>query len=192
MNRSIIRSIKPYYYYLICEGIKKEELCKTYPKVLDWDGVVYLYCTKDVKSFERIPHDCKEKYRKHLGKVGACFTSYCIEPIFYKPYDKKNYSLEEAVSLFLHIYDMCIHYEDLENYGNGKKLYGMHISDLLEFQPPKDLKSFYKLCKHYVPGYLNGCDDICGCYENDECKNGYIPITSAPQSWMYCKDGKDL
>lgn len=73
-NLKVVRSVKPYYFYLICEGLKKYEVGKDMPKNSDWDKTVELYCSKDMQSFKRIPEECREKYRKYLGKVGARFV----------------------------------------------------------------------------------------------------------------------
>lgn len=76
--KSILRRIKPYWFYLICEGIKKIEVGKDYPKNKEWQEEwnrgVELYCSKDMRSFNRIPKEHREKYRKYLGKVGARFV----------------------------------------------------------------------------------------------------------------------
>lgn len=39
----VVRSVKPYYFYLICEGLKKYEVGKDMPKNSDWDRTVELY-----------------------------------------------------------------------------------------------------------------------------------------------------
>ena len=44
----VVRSVKPYYFYLICEGLKKYEVGKDMPKNSDWDRTVELYCSKEI------------------------------------------------------------------------------------------------------------------------------------------------
>lgn len=70
----LLRSIKPYWLYLILTGKKTLELGKTIPQADDWDKIVYLYCSKDIKSFNRIPEADREWMRKYLGKVACCFV----------------------------------------------------------------------------------------------------------------------
>lgn len=72
--KAVLRSVKPYWFYLMCEGINKVDITTKEPISKDWNGTVYLYCSKDKKSFERIPEEYREKYKKYLGTVGAKFV----------------------------------------------------------------------------------------------------------------------
>ena len=47
--RKVLASLKPYYYYLVGEGIKTIEVRKNMPKASDWDNEVLFYMSKDVK-----------------------------------------------------------------------------------------------------------------------------------------------
>lgn len=58
--KSVLRSIKPYYLYLIITGRKTVELGKDFPVSPEWDRKVELYCSKDKKSFKRIPEEDRE------------------------------------------------------------------------------------------------------------------------------------
>lgn len=86
--------------------------------------------------------------------------------------------------------NMCLTGEELCDYGDGKLLYGWHISDLVIYDKPKELwefktppceksDTFCHKCKyfevHNTPEY----------YET-ECwgENGVV-LTRPPQSWMY-------
>ena len=77
--KSVLASLKPYYYYLIGEGIKKIEVRKDMPKARDWNKEVLFYMSKDVKSFAKIPKEFQGKYRKHFGKVGLKFICDKVE-----------------------------------------------------------------------------------------------------------------
>lgn len=57
--QSVLRSIKPYWLYLILIGKKTVEVGKDFPKSASWNREVYLYCSKDRKSFNRIPKEDK-------------------------------------------------------------------------------------------------------------------------------------
>ena len=79
----------------------------------------------------------------------------------------------------------CLTYDDLWNYGQGKALYGWHISDLKIYDKPRELSDYYSLCKKRNC-YL--CDwereyDSCGC-------NYKKPIERPPQSWCYVEEEK--
>lgn len=102
--KSVLRSVKPYWFYLMCEGIKKIEVSKTEPLSKEWNDIVYLYCSKDKKSFDRIPEEHREKYRKYLGTVGASFYCYGIMDI------SSDYAPLGS----------CLTSEELMQYGKGK------------------------------------------------------------------------
>lgn len=77
--KSVLMSFSPYWYYLIGEGIKTEEVRKAIMADYGWDSVIKCYMTKDKKSFNRIPKEFQEKYRMHIGKVGMQFVCDRIE-----------------------------------------------------------------------------------------------------------------
>lgn len=72
--KSVLMSFSPYWYYLIGERIKTDEVRKTIMTALDWNNVIECYMTKDKKSFGRIPKEFQEKYKAHMGKVGMRFV----------------------------------------------------------------------------------------------------------------------
>lgn len=112
MNKSILLSLSPYWYYLICEGIKKIEVRKTIPQAPDWNRQVECYMTKDKKSFARIPKAFQEKYRAHMGKVGMRFV--CCECIPLPVNNKRDWTLycEEQT---------CLSYNGIQSYTHGKQ-----------------------------------------------------------------------
>ena len=79
--KSVLRSVKPYWIYLILIGKKKVEVGKNYPKSSEWNKVVEMYCSKDMKSFNRIPAEDREWMRKYLGKVACRFVCDRIEKL---------------------------------------------------------------------------------------------------------------
>lgn len=186
--KAVLRSVKPYWFYLICEGIKKIEVGKTAPQSDEWDSTVYLYCSKDMRSFSRIPEQHREKYKNYLGTVGAKFVCYEIEDILYL--------LEsDLVMTFLPKYTSpagsCLTSEELLQYGKGKPLYGWHISDLTIYDTPKEISEFRKACdfrsncgvctrKQYL--IEDGFAQFMGCN-----KRIYRP----PQSWCYVEEVRD-
>ena len=176
----VLASLKPYYYYLVGEGIKKIEVRKDMPKASDWDNEVLFYMSKDEKSFAKIPKEFQEKYRKHFGKVGMQFIC-----------DKVDGHLSGWDTAFGDIVDttpMCLTVAEILNYSAGKPLYFWHISDLKIYDRPRELSDFYRECKK--PCKPNKGKILCittkslkmnGC-------NGKIPLTRAPQSWQYIED----
>jgi hypothetical protein len=88
--------------------------------------------------------------------------------------------------------------EDLCEYGNGKRLYGWNISDLVIYDQPKELSEFI------VPSNIGCCNDgkCRGCRWFDRgngfnveddcnapfCTDEYKPLRKAPQSWCYVEE----
>ena len=187
--RKVLASLKPYYYYLVGEGIKKIEIRKDIPKASDWDNEVLFYMSKDEKSFAKIPKEFQEKYRKHFGKVGMQFICDKVE------------RLEEHIEqggLYYILSDTFNEQAQLDNwelhdYGKGKTIYGWHISELKIYDRPRELSEFKtpscekseKACGNCKWLVKINTPDVyeCECYVEDG-----RPITRPPQSWQYIED----
>ena len=176
--KSVLRSIKPYWLYLICEGKKTIEVVKGYPKAIDWNRTVELYCSKDMESFNRIPKEYQEKYRKYLGKVGARFICDKINEYTFSVYDMRyraTHVEQEA---------MCLYQPELLRYGNDKPLYGWHISDLKIYDKPCELSEFTRPCSY------DGICSSCKRFIANGMSYGFCDstITRPPQSWQYVEE----
>lgn len=180
MSKAVLRSIKPYWFYLICEGKKQIEVGKNVPKSKDWNRLVELYCSKDMCSFNRIPKEFQKKYRPFIGKVGARFVCDYIEADdLYQPEAWK---------------DSCLTQAELIAYGDGQRLYGWHISDLVIYDKPKELGEFYTDCQSKGNPNDKQCKNCSHlCFDHDPI-NGHIrwcrvygrkPLTRPPMSWCY-------
>lgn len=130
----VLASLKPYYYYLVGEGIKKIEVRKGEPKSKSWDRDVLFYMSKDEKSFAKIPKEFQEKYRKHFGKVGLEFV--CDEIIVDDKGENQDIICENA----------CLTRQELCAYESKKTVYGWHISDLKVYDKPKKISKFWSVC----------------------------------------------
>ena len=187
----ILASIKPYYYYLIAEEIKKIEVRKSALKNLPQD--IAFYMSKDEKSFAKIPKELQEKYRKHFGKVGMRVVCDKV--------DKYNFheGLTEFNSMGLpsRIYGsylifaddykaMCLSYDEVKNYGKHKTLYGWHISDLKIYDTPKELREFRKT------GFMTEEEWLFNLYPNTHCHYEAwakkFEIARPSQSWMFVEE----
>lgn len=135
---SVLRSIKPYWLYLILIGKKKIEAAKNYPVRDDWDKTCYFYCSKDLRSFKRIPEEDKKWMSKYLGTI-ACKVVvpdiYCVltfpemfagHPLFH------THSIRAA----------CLTNEEVLEYSNGKTVFGWLLKQLDKFDAPLELGSF--------------------------------------------------
>ena len=181
--KAVLVSLKPYYYYLVGEGIKKIEVRKGMPKAEDWNRDTFFYMSKDEKSFAKIPKEFQEKYRKHFGKVGLQFVCGRIDKIgwFSSPNKvdwKDNYNEET-----------CLTNGETYEYTKGNIFYEWHISNLEIYDTPKELSEFKRFCD----GGKKGCDD-CDYYylENSEsgryeecCCDNLRPLKRPFESWGY-------
>lgn len=209
--KSVLVSLKPYYYYLVGEGIKKIEVRKNMPRASDWNKEVLFYMSKDVKSFAKIPKEFQEKYRKHFGEVGMQFVCDRIEEFYCAsvPYKRENnlgygrfvdngvYKVngwhegvvfernDRYIDTMLknkELDEMCLSAQEIFDYiGIGKYLYGWRISDLVIYDKPKPIMKFYKPCPIKL-GFKN-CP-VCEHYSTYTgcCMNN---IDRPPQSWCY-------
>ena len=178
--KSVLASLKPYYYYLVGESIKEIEVRKNTPKASDWNKEVLFYMSKDVKSFAKIPEEFQEKYRKHFGKVGMRFVCDNIEKLEEHIeegglYYTLNSDFNEAAQL-----DNW----QLHDYGKGKPLYGWHISDLKIYDTPKELSEFSRSCSY--SGLCFSCKRAS--FNEDGNLLCNTEITRPPQSWLYVKE----
>lgn len=143
--KSVLASLKPYYYYLVGEGIKKIEVRKSQPKADDWNKETYFYMSKDEKSFAKIPKEFQEKYRKHFGKVGLKFVCDNVYPIKnqYSDFVIANATKCETNEIAR---QSCLDYGDMVSYLVDKDGYGWHISNLVIYDEPKELWEFEHSC----------------------------------------------
>ena len=82
MRKSVLISIQPYWVFLIIAkamgwNIYKEktvEVRKTFPKDEGWNEVAKIYCSKDKKSFAKIPKEYQPFMKPLLGKVVGEFV----------------------------------------------------------------------------------------------------------------------
>ena len=91
----------------------------------------------------------------------------------------------------------CLTEEEFKRYGNGKPLYGWHISDLKIYDKPKELSEFTspRVCGNYkdLPAYIHvGCN-ICEYSYTINCMikcriDGRKPLTRPPQSYMFVEE----
>lgn len=177
--KSVVRSAKPYYVYLILKGIKTVEVGKDCPTSPDWDRTVELYCSKDKKSFNRIPQEDREWMRKYLGKVACWFVCDSIDII--AVYNEQLYAVEHFQRNILQ--QSCLTVEEVKAYlGAKNRGTAWHISELKIYDVPKELSSFFGTCNTTCyscknPKYFEGA-----CDEQGRCQ-----LKTPPQSWQYCE-----
>lgn len=197
--KEVLISIQPYWVFLIIaktvgwniDKAKTVEVRKNFPKDESWNKAVKIYCSKDKKSFAKIPKEYQPLMEHYLGKVIGEFVCDEIVPI---------HVFENGAIHIWHRYGLsraCVPYDDLASYiGAGKTGSGWHISGLKIYEKPKSLSDFVvegdcdclqcKKCAWFERGNgYNVEDDCLLAYENVMRKEPVKPLFRAPQSWCY-------
>lgn len=172
---SVLFSIKPEHCKNIAAGRKKYEFRKIIPKI-PTPFKAYIYCTKDNIDIcpKRIWWKADKTGFQHImnGKVIGEFV--CDDILGHC--EMANADISEQYG--------CIKREDILKYSNGKEVYGLHISNLVIYDKPKELSEFMKA------GALGYDDWLYGLYNGKEqstYENYLIPfkVTHPPQSYCY-------
>lgn len=147
--KSVLISIQPYWVFLIIARLmgwnipqdKTVEVRKGCPKASDWNKRVHIYCSKNGKSFNRIPKEYQPLMEKFLGSVIGEFVcdSISILPAIFIA--KNVYGASENAQRFAG--ESCLTQQELIAYcGTNDFLYGWRISDLKIYDKPKELGEF--------------------------------------------------
>lgn len=201
--KSILMSIQPYWVFLIIAKTmgwnypkeKTVEVRKTYPQNKCWNRIVKIYCSKDKKSFNRIPKAYQPLMEKFLGKVVGEFVCNGIDTVMavdttyfrYITVNDKQIAFSEFFNKSSLIVDDLGKYLDFNTYG-----YGWHISDLKIYDKPKELSEFRKPCK-CLDGYEGEvyCDCL-NCEDAGDSDYGVVAcdrtLARPPQSWCYVEE----
>ena len=163
---AVMLSVRPQWCELIASGKKTLEVRKTRPK-LPTPFKCYIYCTQGEERWlvGIIGRHPSEKLNgKVIGEfVCDSYIGWGVNP------------LDGLYMIFPNeLVAACLSGKDFEQYGNGKTLYGWHISDLVIYDKPRELGEFHK---PIMPMGLR--------YEDDAIKRPF-------QSWGYVEeyDGK--
>lgn len=200
--KSVLISIQPYYVFLIIAQLmgwniphgKTVEIRKDYPKDPAWDKCVLIYCSKNKRSFKRIPVKYQPLMSKFLGKVIGEFVCDKVERL-------EDYCICSAVLSL----QTCLSIKELADYAHYPQglIYGWDISDLKIYDKPKELGEFYRPVKYNADGPICGtekemqdiiewdCETVFN-KESTECTLKDCPrlqelyrVTAPPQSWCY-------
>lgn len=184
--KAVLISIKSQWVEKILNGEKTVEVRKTRPKLKPpFKGLIY--CTKakeDRFILELHDYDTKKATRIDGKVVGEFICDKIIDIVYIKLSGKyigvKTFVMDdEILSEAVEIEKAtCLTQNDLLIYGQGKDLYGIHISDLKIYDRPKELSEFKTVCKWY-----NGTKEVCDSCLEDYCKRH--ELTRPPQSWCY-------
>ena len=206
MSKAVLISIRPKWCEKIASGEKTIEVRKTRPK-METPFKCYIYCTQSadmlwiLKERERSLHPdkiadvfkaakCGGAYRGN-GKVIGEFVCDRIDTILPENEPYGIYNIDDD-----YVFQTCLEYGALWNYGNGKTLYGWHIPNLKIYNEPKALSEFTAACRYKnddgtCPSRRIACSFQRYDYNPDgsinivECGN---TIRRPPQSWGYVEE----
>lgn len=199
--KSVLISIQPKWCHRIIDGEKKIEVRKTKPK-LATPFKVYIYCSagsydwrKDIWATAYFPPsgECTNMSQMVIGEFvcDGIKTYYADDfvgaedvdgTIIAEPKDGEfAYWIPEEK-------ETCLPYEEILAYGNGKTLYGWHISDLKIYDKPKELSEFGRGCdaEHINEIHCRDCKKLVSF--DDCCEVMCKPLNRPPQSWCYVEE----
>lgn len=165
--KSVLISIQPKWCELIASGKKTVEVRKTKPN-LATPFKCYIYCTKGFKPNTRYSYKTWAGYSKVIGE----FVCDSITEWRGDPQSKGYFITMDELAL------TQLTYGQLHEYGKGQTLYGWHISDLVIYDAPRDLKN-YQQC--FKCEYRQSCVEGAECYDAE----GWYALSRPPQSWCY-------
>lgn len=189
--KAVMISIKPKWCELIASGKKIIEVRKTRP-VLKTPFKCYIYCTKGspylnqhngiyyLESKDMLGGRGYGTYKRLSGLVIGEFI--CDSVIVDKPYGHDPLFRAAA----------CMNQVEAASYCLNAEMYGWHISDLVIYNKPRQLKDYRMPCREYEKenpqcGY---CDyyRTMGEYPAECGVVGRKPMTRPPQSWCYVEE----
>ena len=174
--KSVLISIQPKWCELIASGEKTVEVRKTKPK-LETPFKVYIYETQGRTETPWIDEDGHHIF-KGRGQVIGEFV--CNRFTFLDAYYDTNGNRHLCNTAFI---KSCVPNDELFDYIYGKHGekhggWAWHISDLVIYDEPKELREFERAC----PDNVRSCA-MCrhSGYSGMKC----LPLKKPPQSWCY-------
>lgn len=205
---AVLLSVRPKWCELIANGKKTIEVRKTKPKIKP-PFKCYIYCTKPkmITKYVFKPEDYPEYMRPEkpvFCKVPDGSSPYCsvvngngkvigefeCDVIFTMSITYSDPTSRIALKEFPYT---CLTDQQIIDYlGNGNQGYGWHISNLVIYDKPKEIRDFcYPTEKYCEKEMCGGCpkDQVMG-LDGDyafDCE-WQRPIKRPPQSWCYVQD----
>lgn len=178
--KAIIQSYTPQECERIINGRQTIKVCKTAPKETPFK--VYMYCTKDGYMY-RCRFDENRLAIPELwnGKVIGEFVCEKVDVVEVrgKLLGLYNSRFVDASDFSL-IVKRYLDNSELSNYGRGKSISCLYISNVKIYDKPKELSEFRKPCLYGVSKCMY--DDRPKCYDCDR------TITRPPHGWQYVEE----
>ena len=150
--KSVLISIQPKWCELIANGTKTIEVRKTKPK-LETPFKVYIYCTNNGGSLH-MGYGGVHYHKSNIGKNdSSCINGKVIGEFVCDKIIDIDYGIEEGVYFDGEYQEgfetngngnnpTCLSFTDLENYLTENEGYGWHISYLVIYDKPIELREF--------------------------------------------------
>ena len=190
--KSVLISIQPKWCELIASGKKTIEVRKTKPK-LETPFKVYIYCTYGQGLIKNNDLCYPNMLLDQKVSKNAIWGNCCNGKVIGEFVCDKLVWVVSHPSIFaghdlLHkaaIESACLTTDEAEKYANGKDVYGWHISNLVIYDKPRELREFIKPCENGL--YCESC----AMYSEfeEKCYNKALRIKTPPQSWCYVEKG---
>lgn len=215
MSKAVLISIQPCYVFLIIAKAmgwnilqeKTVEVRKTIPRDKDWNRKAIIYCSKNKKSFAKIPKEYQHLMESFLGKVIGEFICDEIVSFGFTPYNHGEYMVSGDKENNRDVLkESCLAFNDMYEYIGEEFGYAWHVSDIKIYENPKELNEFFVIDKNKLkecpyrerifqnPEFTNGnyllggysCSktkeiDFCRC----GCDDVFKSLTRPTQSWCY-------
>ena len=203
--KAIMKSVSPRICEKVANGDCSILVSKTAPKCeVPFKCYIYMTATKErfylweyATSYENSKGEILDGSQKVIGdfvcdkiiewqydKCHQYYVEYPDDCTSYFPYLKCH---SEATGL------KC---SEIENYGKGKPLYGLHISDLKIYDKPKELREFSPICNYKNDdGSCQYRKVDCLYQQRDYNTDGSVnlvtcgkSITRVPSNWCYVEE----
>lgn len=207
--KAILISILPQWCEKIASGKKTIEVRKSAPKEVPFKA--YIYCTKSDRylldsdcdgsmfCWDKKSHHYPFKFEKDHEELfnGRVLGEFICDKIDTYNYHKGLTRFGGELGLPIGTYDsylifeddykaMCLSYDEVKDYGKGKPLYGLHISDLKIYDKPKELSEFRK------SGFMTEEEWLFNLYPNTHCHYDAwakkFEITRPPKNYIYVEE----
>ena len=185
MSNAVMISIHPYWCEKIASGQKTIEIRKTRPKI-ETPFKCYIYQTKKKWYCSALrllgKEDLAEYLEENHGQViGEFICDEVLSDIIIKR-SVDDFSITPQAERALN--QSCLNKYAMYEYLSERSGYGLHISNLVIYDEPKELSEFMK---HDQCTYFHKNDKSCSfpyrCKKKWLCDSEFL--TRPPQSWCY-------
>ena len=210
--KSVLIRIQPKWCARIAKGEKTTEVRKTAPK-LETPFKVYIYMTKGFASYPVTiggnPYTCHNNGGMDVIGEFVCddIKTYYADDFVGAEDSDGTIITEPKDGVFAYWIpeekETCLPYGEILAYGNGKTLYGWHISDLKIYDKPRELSEFFTADKEAIRQCKNREQSYYAFTDTGYIKNGFYcrekddwcfggckrkALTRPPQSWCYVEE----